>query len=82
MTYEGWANYHTWNVALWIKNDENLYKAAVKYVRKADTPTYVEFLIKGMPAEYGDLTGDCVSWTDPTLDIEELDTLIREMRED
>ena len=82
MTYEGWANYHTWNVALWINNDEPLYNAAINYARNADTPTYMEFLIKGMPAEYGDLTGDRVSWTDPTLDMDELDAFIQEMRED
>ena len=34
-TYHGWANYETWNAALWIGNDEFLYntaKACVTYL--------------------------------------------------
>lgn len=27
-TYNGWPNYQTWNVALWLGNDEPLYCAA------------------------------------------------------
>ena len=28
--YNGWENYETWNVALWINNDEGLYNLARK----------------------------------------------------
>jgi len=32
-TFNGWANWETWNVALWIQNDEGLYNEACRLVR-------------------------------------------------
>jgi hypothetical protein len=81
MTYEGWANYQTWNVALHIQNEYNLYKLACDYALKTYNATYEQFIGEYMPQEYGDVTGDGVSWTDPTLDHKALDEMLAEMAE-
>ncbi len=35
MAYNGHKNWNHWNVALWINNDEGLYRLAVDCVRRA-----------------------------------------------
>ena len=32
-TYEGWKNWETWNVILWIDNEEPLYRSKVAFLR-------------------------------------------------
>ena len=84
MTYEGWANYQTWNVALYIANDEPLYWEARRYAtayRNEGTAKYADFVSEMMSGIWGDITPDGVSWTDPTLDHEELDAFLRELAE-
>jgi len=34
--YQGWANWETWNVALWLGNDEGLYRQAVREAQSRD----------------------------------------------
>jgi hypothetical protein len=33
MAYNGWKDWETWNVALWINNDENLYNMAQENIK-------------------------------------------------
>jgi hypothetical protein len=35
MSYNGYKNWETWNVALWFANDEGLYRAAMEQVIEA-----------------------------------------------
>jgi hypothetical protein len=71
LKYNGWKNYQTWNVALWIQNDQSLYELA-----KLCTD-YKDF-IKNLDFEEINLgTPDGISWCDTDLDISELNKLIR-----
>lgn len=38
MAYNGWTNYETWNLNLWIENEEPLYRAKQSVIRRAWNP--------------------------------------------
>lgn len=41
-TYNGWSNYETWNVKLWLDNDETTYKTITNMVyRNKNKELYV-----------------------------------------
>ena len=71
-TYNGWTNYETWNVALWLGNDEGMYSLA----RRKNS--YDE-LIPTLEAFYGQITPDGGRWMDPSVNTVELDEMITEM---
>ena len=70
-TYNGWTNYETWNVALWIENSEGLYNLARR------SYSYQDFVRRN--CEEGDTTHDGVKWDDVNLNHLELDEMIEEM---
>ena len=82
-TYNGWANYETWNASLWIGNDRFLYKTAlacVEYCAEDDTP-YACF-IRCMDNCARTMTGDDVAWNDPTISHDEMNDMMYELAGD
>ena len=74
-TYNGWANYETWNVALYIGNDEGLYNMAKEVV--VNGGTYGDFVDQlGLGSSK---TPDGVSWTDVNIDGIEINEMMTEL---
>lgn len=74
-TYNGWANYETWNVALWIDNDEGLYHLA----RECGSYKAFKESLREIGGEIGVETPDKVAWNDSGIDVEEIDAMIEEL---
>ena len=64
-TYNGWTNYETWNVALWINNTEGLYNLARQC---GDYQTFCDCM--GSDA----VTGDGVRYADPAVNVVEINS--------
>jgi uncharacterized protein (DUF1810 family) len=76
-TYNGWKNRETWNVALWISNDEPLYRAAVAFARSSKSRAPYRHFIECEIAS--PTTPDGVSWTSRKLDYRRLNEFMREL---
>ena len=74
-TYNGWANWETWNVALWVQNDEGLYHLARRYRHLG----YKAFASMMMEMDDNNSTLDGAKWDDPKLDIDELNEMIEDL---
>lgn len=66
-TYNGWTNYETWNVALWIQNDEGIYNL----IQQNDICCYEELLEVFYDCGTKQ-TPDGVKWDDPKVNRAEL----------
>ena len=71
-TYQGHKNYETWNVSLWLMNDEGLYNLSNEFT---DYKELAECLKEGGSFE----TPDGVAWTDSALDYDKLNEMLAEL---
>ena len=72
-TYNGWSNYETWNVAVWLQNDFGFYSGAIMCQHYRD---FIWLCVDGvMPP----MTPDGVYFDDRRVDHEALDDMIREL---
>ena len=67
--YLGWTNYETWNVALWIQNDEGLYHLA------REAGNYEDFVDALEACTFNSKsTRDGVTWRDPKVNVLEINS--------
>lgn len=76
--YNGWKNRQTWNVMLWIENDEGLYRAAVEFMRAYKGRTPYPHFVRRMGMN-GDRTPDGIAWDGTRLDYNALNEAMREL---
>jgi hypothetical protein len=79
--YNGWKNYETWNVSLWINNEQAIYENAVAFMREANPlkNAYKGFVINcGLS---GQRTPDKVAYMSAKLDYKRLDEMMKELIE-
>lgn len=81
-TFNGWANYETWNASLWINNDEPMYRLAVAYVEQArrfGQAIKFDSLIPALEYNFGQMTPDGVRWMDGRICTDEMDEMLAEL---
>lgn len=71
-TFNGWANWATWNVALWLQNNYPHYALARKFDRYNALIPHLEVL-------FGQMTPDGARWMDPTIDTAALDAMLADL---
>ena len=69
--YNGWTNYETWNVGLWLGGDEGLYDIARRALD-------YDHLCEMLTCIGSETTGDGVRWDDPKVNAVEIDEMLQE----
>jgi hypothetical protein len=83
-TYNGWKNWETWNLTFWILENKFLYetaRACVLYCGENETPwdKFVRCMMEGEIGHYLGKTGDGVSWNDPKVSTQEMNTFLYDL---
>lgn len=76
MSYNGWKNRETWNIALFINGEYPTYKNACDFMSDYDGKNPFQDFVDA----YGYIsTSDGVLFNDPKLDINELNDMMKEL---
>ena len=75
-SFNGWSNYETWNVALWIGNDESLYHLAKKCAQYRNP---FHNFIASVESTGSQMTPDGVRWMDGLINEDEINGMISEL---
>jgi len=75
--YNGWKNYETWNVVLWISNDEGLYLSAVDFMKTYRGRKPYRDWLRYMNENLPHYTPDGVDYRDFDLSFKELNDMMR-----
>lgn len=70
----GWKNYQTWNAALYLQNEEPLYRLAREYKRLGYSA-----LVRILARQGVTHTGDGVAYADKRVSRKELNEMLREL---
>ena len=73
-TFNGWSSYETWNVALYIQNEEPVYRHAQVYGYLG-----YDHMIPWLEGYFGQMTPDGVRFMDGRIDTDELDEMLEEL---
>lgn len=78
-TYNGWSNYETWNVWLWLNNDETTYGLLTGFLYENPTASYAE-LVEALELD-GEVTGDGVPYLSERINRLEIEEAMKETAE-
>lgn len=77
--YNGYKNRETWNVALWLQNDNTLYTIASAFMKRNTTRSpyrdFIFYVKRGIALP--DRTPDGVNWLSHKLSYRELNEVMR-----
>ena len=75
MSYNGWKNWETWNIAFWLGNDELLYNLALR------ANSYSELIETLKCYSQGPHTPDGSYWGSKKVDRKAITSMIKEMQQ-